>query len=111
VTTLLRAIAGLWCMLEALCASRRTRAFVAVAVLLVLATGGVHAPMARTELPVAGHPATAKVASTDAGRPERCAERRLEAAVAVRSQPPRVLPRWFDLRTGGLPAPRAPDAA
>jgi hypothetical protein len=108
---LLRAMATLLCLVDALCASRRTRALLAFAVLLVLASGGVHAPMVRTELPVAGDHVVADVARHEAGPIERgtcaCSLR----AVAHGAAAPRLLPRWRDLRAGGLPAPRAPDAA
>lgn len=111
MTMLLRAMATLWCLVDALCASRRTRALLAFAVLLVLASGGVHAPMARTELPVAGDQLDANEVRLSAGPVERRARARLVRAVAHGHAVPRALPRWRDLRAGGLPAPRAPDAA
>lgn len=98
---------------EALCASRPTRAIMALVVLLVLAAGGGRAPAPETGAPVAGDTQVCD-ASVRPAAGERCREPWNEAVPPERPQPrPPVRPRarWIDLRSGGLAQPRAPDAA
>lgn len=111
MTMLLRAMGSLLCLVDALCASRRTRAFLAIAVLLVLASGGVHAPAVRAELPVAGDAVATRAARAEASPVERRVDSGPQRLLACGRAVPRTMPRWADLRAGGRPAPRAPDAA
>jgi hypothetical protein len=98
---------------DALCASRPTRAIMALVVLLVLAAGGSRAPTPATGSQVAGD-TQACAASVRPAAGERRSERWQEAVPPPRLQPRppvRSRARWLDLRCGGLAQPRAPDAA
>jgi hypothetical protein len=95
---------------EALCASR---AFMALVVLLVLAAGGGRAPGPETGSPTAGDTQVCD-ASVRPAAGERRRELWSEAVPPTGQQPRppvRLRARWIDLRSGGLPQPRAPDAA
>ena len=96
---------------EAICASRRSRACLMWVIVLMLATGGAHAPTGARILPVADRVVCALVRARQSipivGRKILCV-----VAIDIAVRPSNHLPllRGRDLREGGLPAPRAPDA-
>lgn len=92
-------------------AARPLRAAVSLLLVFVLVAGGAPFVRQRATAPVAAAVVVEAVARVPGDDLHRQGGRECIAAVFASAPNARPIARWLDLRCGGLPAARAPDAA